>query len=80
MTIECCDCKHRQGVNESCEKCGLRFGKVIKFNIRQLSFSSKHSIFSTSALTASSMMTKTSSSFTAQGAAYAGDQMIDIFE
>ena len=43
-------------------------------------FSLKHLIFSTSALTASSMMTKTSSSFTAQGAAYAGDHTIDIFE
>ena len=41
-------------------------------------FSLKHLIFSTSALTASSMMTKTSSSFTAQGAAYAGDHTIDI--
>ena len=40
VTIECCDCKHRQGVNESCEKCGLRFGKVIKFIIRRLSISS----------------------------------------
>merc|ERR1719494_51994 len=34
VTIECCDCKHRQGVNESCEKCGLRFGKYFCFDCK----------------------------------------------
>ena len=33
MTVECCDCKLRQGVNENCENCGLKFGQVVRLRI-----------------------------------------------
>ena len=36
VTVECCDCKLRQGVNENCENCGLKFGQVVRLRILAL--------------------------------------------
>ena len=33
VTVECCDCKVRQGVNENCINCGLKFGQVVRLQI-----------------------------------------------
>merc|ERR1711971_524184 len=33
VTVECCDCKVRQGVNENCTNCGLKFGQVVRLRI-----------------------------------------------
>ena len=38
MTVECCDCKTRQGVNENCVNCGLKFGQVVRLRILAFKF------------------------------------------
>merc|ERR1711971_395348 len=34
VTVECCDCKVRQGVNENCINCGLKFGQYFCFDCK----------------------------------------------